>query len=102
MSVYSIWESTFPTERRQEGAEVTRAIWADMPQFDGYEDHEIVEDLDRPGHLFVIGRWRSREAAEAAMSYRSSPTARRADALVSEPRRRMLGGAIDATRGTCR
>jgi hypothetical protein len=99
MSVYSIWESTFPVERQEEGAEVTRAIWADMRDFDGYEDHEIVEDLDRPRHLFVVSRRKSREAAEAAMSYRSSPTARRADALVSEPRRRTLGRVLDATRG---
>ena len=98
MSVYSIWESTFPPSGANEGAEITRAIWADMPDFGGYEDHEIVQDLDRPGHFFVLSRWSSREAAEAAISYRSSPTARRADALVSEPRRRMLGGLIDATR----
>ena len=98
MSVYSIWESTFPSASHEEGAEITRAIWADMRGFDGYEDHEIVEDLGCPGHLFVISRWQSRDAAEAAMCYRSSPTARRADALVSEPRRRMLGGVIDATR----
>ncbi len=98
MSIYSIWESTFPPRTQDEGAEITRAIWADMPDFDGYEDHEIVQDLDRPGHLFVLARWSSREAAEAAMSYRSSPTARRADVLVSEPRRRTLGVVIDATR----
>jgi heme-degrading monooxygenase HmoA len=70
---------------------VTRAIWADMPPFDGYLDHEIVQDLDDPGHLLVVSRWRDREAAEAAMSYRSHPNARRADRLVSEPRRRTLG-----------
>lgn len=95
MSVYSIWESSFPAERSAEGAEVTRAIWADMPDFDGYLEHEIVEDLDRPGHLIVLSRWTSREAADAAMVYRSSPKARRADALVSDPRRRTLGTVID-------
>ena len=93
MSVYSIWESRYPPERRQEGLAVTRAIWADMPEFEGWLDHEIVEDLDDPGHLFVISRWQSRDAANAAMSYASHPNATRADELVSEPRRRTVGVA---------
>ena len=95
MSVYSIWESTFPADQREQGAEATRAIWADMPGFKGYLGHETVEDLDRPGHLFVVSRWKSREAAQAAMVYRSTPNAQRADALVSTPRRRTLGHVID-------
>jgi len=53
----------------------------------------IVEDLDDPGHLFVISRWQSRDAANAAMSYASHPNARRADEMVSEPRRRTVGVA---------
>ncbi len=96
MSVYTIWESVFPADREVEGAEATRAIWRDMRDFDGYLDHEIVEDLDRPGHLIVVGRWESRDAADAAMSYRSSPNARLVDALVSTPRRRTVGRMIDA------
>jgi quinol monooxygenase YgiN len=90
MSIYSIWESRYAPERRDEGLAVTQAIWADMPQYDGLLGHEIVEDLDDPGHLFVISRWQSREAADAAMSYASHPNARRADELVSEPRRRTV------------
>jgi heme-degrading monooxygenase HmoA len=91
MSVYSIWESRYPPERHDEALAVTHAIWADMPQFEGFLDHEIVEDLDDPGHLFVISRWESREAANAALSYASHPNARRADELATEPRRRTLG-----------
>lgn len=93
MSVYSIWESRYPPQRREEGLAVTRAIWADMPEFEGWLGHEIVQDLDDPGHLFVISRWQSRHAANAAMSYASHPNARRADDLVSEPRRRTVGVA---------
>jgi quinol monooxygenase YgiN len=99
MTAYTIWESIFPADGRQEGAEVTRAIWQDMRGFDGYLSHEIVQDLDHPGHLIVIGRWESREAADAALSYRSSPNARRVDALVSAPRRRTVGRAIDTDAG---
>ena len=51
MSVYSIWESRYPLEAAEEGLETTKAIWADMRSFDGYLDHEIVEDLDDHGHL---------------------------------------------------
>ena len=99
MGVYTIWESAFPADRRHEGEELTRAIWQDMRDFDGYLSHEIVEDLDHPGHLFVVGRWESREAADAALSYRASPNAQRVDALVSGPRRRTVGRVIDIGAG---
>jgi heme-degrading monooxygenase HmoA len=91
MAVYSIWESQFPAETAEEGIRVTKAIWGDMLCFDGYLSHELIQDLDQPGHLFVVGRWASREAADAAMSYVSHPNARRAEQLVSEPRRRTVG-----------
>jgi quinol monooxygenase YgiN len=99
MSVYSIWEMRFPSEHRDEGRELARAIWSDMrTQFAGYLDHEMVQDLDDPGHVIVVSRWESRDAADAAMAYASHPNARRAEELVSEPRRRTLGTGIDSTR----
>ncbi len=94
MSVYSIWESRFPTDAIEEGIETTKAIWADMPSFDGLLEHELIEDLDQPGHLFVVSQWVSREAAEAALAYLSHPNAKRVDELVSEPRRRTVGAAL--------
>ncbi|HTX10437.1 MAG TPA: antibiotic biosynthesis monooxygenase [Solirubrobacteraceae bacterium] len=94
MSVYSIWESRFPPESAREGVQATQAIWGDMPGFDGYLDHELVQDLDQPGHLFVLSRWSSREAAEAALVYLSHPNAKRVEALVSEPRRRTVAAAV--------
>jgi quinol monooxygenase YgiN len=95
VGVYSIWESTFPADRHEDGVEVTRAIWADMRGFEGYLGHEIVEDLDRPGHLLVLSRWTSREGPDAALSYRAHPNAQRVNALVSSPRQRTLGRVID-------
>jgi quinol monooxygenase YgiN len=95
MSVYTIWESAFPADRHEEGTEVTRAIWRDMRGFAGYLGHEIVEDLEQPGHLIVFGRWASQAAADDALHYRSSPTAQRADELVCAPRRRTVGRVID-------
>lgn len=94
MSVYSIWESRFPARAAEEGLGATKAIWQDMPSFDGYLEHELVQDLDDPGHLIVVSRWESREAADAAMSYASHPNSRRAQQLVSEPRRRTVGAAL--------
>jgi quinol monooxygenase YgiN len=94
MSVYSIWESRFPADAAEEGLRVTQAIWEDMLSFDGYLDHDLVQDLDQPGHLIVVSRWASRGAADAAMSYASHPNAARANELVSEPRRRTLGASV--------
>ncbi len=94
MSVYSIWESWFPAEAVDEGISVTEAIWRDMLSFDGYLSHELIQDLDQPGHLIVVSQWASRDAADAAMSYVSHPNARRANELVSEPRRRTVGAGL--------
>ncbi len=94
MSVYSIWEARFPAQTAEEGISVTQAIWRDMLAFDGYLAHDLIQDLDQPGHLFVVSRWASREAADAAMSYASHPNATRANQLVSEPRRRTVGAAL--------
>ncbi len=94
MSVYSIWESRFPAESAQEGVRATKAIWRDMVSFDGYVGHELIQDLDEPGHLFVVVEWESRAAADGAMSYVSHPNAKRVDRLVSQPRRRTVGAPI--------
>jgi catechol 2,3-dioxygenase-like lactoylglutathione lyase family enzyme/quinol monooxygenase YgiN len=96
MSILSIWESHFAPEHAEEGRDVTRAIWADMPRFDGYEQHQIVQDLDDRGHLMVISRWTDRASADAAMTYASHPNAIRANELASERRRRTLAQVIDA------
>jgi heme-degrading monooxygenase HmoA len=93
MSVYSIWESWFAAEAVEEGVAATKAIWEDMLSFEGYVGHELVQDLDEPGHLFVVARWDSREAADAALSYSSHPNAERVERLVSRPRRRVIAAA---------
>ena len=84
----------FIKERTEEGVGVAKAIWHDMLAFDGYEAHELIQDLDEPGHLIVVSRWASRAAADAAMSYTTHPNAMRADALVSRPRRRTVGALL--------
>lgn len=95
MSVYSVWESHFPPDAADEGRAVTEAIWGDMTQFEGYLAHELIEDLDDPGHLLVVSRWTTRRGADESLrEYAGHPNARLADALVSRPRRRVLGAAV--------
>lgn len=91
MSVYSVWEFHYPTENMERGLAVAEAIWADMPGYDGYVGHEIVRDLDEPGHLLVISRWSTREKADAVLAdYADHPNAREANRLVDRPRRRVI------------
>ncbi|MEJ7632403.1 MAG: antibiotic biosynthesis monooxygenase [Rubrobacteraceae bacterium] len=92
MAVSVIWESRFPPEHADEGLRVTKAIWEDMMDFEGYLEHEIVQDLDNSGYLIVISHWSSREAAdEVLVRYSENPNALKANELVSEPRRRTVG-----------
>lgn len=92
MPVYAVWESHFPPQASEEGRLVTEAIWRDMLAFDGYLSHQLIEDLDDPGHLLVVGVWRSREDADAALlQYGEHPNARRVNELVARPRGRFVG-----------
>jgi quinol monooxygenase YgiN len=95
MPVYSVWDSRFPAEQAQEGRAITEAIWRDMLQFDGYLTHDLIEDLDDPGHLLVVSQWTSRVCADEALrEYANHPNAQRANELVSCPRTRFLGHAV--------
>lgn len=95
MSIYAIWEFRFPAEAAREGLGVAEAIWNDMPGFEGYVGHELIRDLDDPGHLLVLSRWTTRQwADDSLVEYAGHPNARRAEQLVSEPRRRFVGEAV--------
>jgi heme-degrading monooxygenase HmoA len=95
MPVYSVWESHFPPEDTGEGLAITEAIWRDMTQCDGYLTHELIEDLDDPGHLLVVSQWRTRERADDVLrEYANHPNARQVNELVSRPRTRFIGHAV--------
>jgi quinol monooxygenase YgiN len=95
MPVYSVWESHLPPAQAREGRAVTEAIWRDMTQFDGYVTHELIEDLDDPGHLLVVSQWTTRERADETLrAYADHPNARHVNELVSRPRTRFVGRAL--------
>jgi hypothetical protein len=95
MGIYSIWEFRFPARAAHEGLGVAEAIWNDMPGFDGYVGHELIRDLDDPGHLLVLSKWTTRQRADDSLvEYAGHPNARRAEQLVGEPRRRFVGEAV--------
>jgi quinol monooxygenase YgiN len=94
MPVYSVWESQFASQDAREGRASTEAIWRDMPQFEGYLTHELIEDLDDPGHLLVVSQWTNRKCADEVLhAYSEHPNARRVNELVARPRTRFVGHA---------
>lgn len=93
--VHVVWEFRFPPAALAEGEQVVHAIWRDMTRFDGYVDHEVVRDVDDPGHLVVLSRWTSREHADRIRDeYAGHPNAVLADSLVSQPRRRVVAATV--------
>jgi quinol monooxygenase YgiN len=99
MPVYSIWDFHYPADSAERGLAVAQAIWADMRGYDGYLGHELVRDLDDPGHLMVVSRWSNRERADAVLvEYADNPNAQEANQLVDRPRHRFVG-EIPATSG---
>ncbi len=97
MPVFFVWESHFPLEASEAGRELTEAIWRrDMPGFDGYVSHELIEDLDDPGHLLVVSQWTSRERADVSLREYASPNVQRVNELVSRPRTRFVGRGVSS------
>jgi len=96
MSVTVTWEFRFSSENAAEGLRLTQEIWKeDMQAFDGLIGHELIQDLDDSGHLLVISRWTNREAPDRSKDeYAQHPNRQAVDALVSEPRRRLVGRTV--------
>jgi heme-degrading monooxygenase HmoA len=69
-----------------------------MRGYAGYLGHELLEDLDDPGHILVISRWSSREHAdETLQDYADNPNAKAANRLVRRPRRRFVARSLGET-----
>jgi quinol monooxygenase YgiN len=65
--------------------------------YDGCLGHEILQDVDDPGHLIVVSRWTNRARADEVLrGYVDTPNAATAKSLVSKPRRRILAEALNS------
>jgi heme-degrading monooxygenase HmoA len=62
--VIVVWETWLKAGAEAEGLRITRQIWSDMKQVDGYVSHELLIDQDAANHLLLVSRWRTREAAD--------------------------------------
>ena len=59
-----VWETWLKEGAEAEGLQITRQIWSDMQQIEGYVSHQLLVDQDASNHLLLISQWRTREAAD--------------------------------------
>jgi quinol monooxygenase YgiN len=86
-----IWETWLKPGSEDEGLRLTRKVWADMRSFEGYVSHQIFIDQDTPGHLIVLGKWRSRADADDTLEkYKGSETIIQLIPLLARPRDRWV------------
>jgi quinol monooxygenase YgiN len=86
-----IWDTWLKAGSEEEGLRLTRKVWADMRSFEGYVSHQIFIDQDAPGHIIVLGKWRSRADADGVREkYKDSETIRRLIPLLARPRDRWV------------
>ena len=89
--IFAVWETWLLAGAEEAGLALTRQIWADMHSFRGYLGHQLLHDLDSPGHLLVVSQWESRDAADRTLTaYRSAETVLRLGPLLSRPRSRWV------------
>ena len=83
MAVKSMFDFKFPADVREEGLRLAKAIGNDMPPLDGYIDHEVIQDMQDPGHVMVNTRWTSGEHAQAVLSsYNNDAKIKKANELI--------------------
>src|SRR5215510_10420762 len=91
MVITVVWETWLKTGAEAQGLHLTRQIWSDMRAFDGYISHQLLVDLDAPGHIIVLGRWRSRDEADRVREqYKDAETVRLLTPLLARPRDRWV------------
>ena len=83
MAVKSIFDFRFPAAAQQEGLKLCLEVGHDMVPHEGYLDHEVIQDVNDPGHLMVNTLWESQAAATANLSkYRHDEKIGRATELM--------------------
>jgi quinol monooxygenase YgiN len=93
-----IWDTWLKVGSEEEGLRLTRQIWSDMQGFEGYLSHQMFIDHDAPGHIIVVGRWRSRTDADSVRDkYKGSETIQQLTALLARPRDRWVTSEEEST-----
>lgn len=83
MSVKSIFEFKFSDDTSKEGLPLAVSIGNDMPTYEGYIDHEVVQDIADPNHVMVSTHWNDRQQANAVLAkYKNDPKIKRAEELL--------------------
>ena len=90
-----VWETWLKEGTEVEGLMITRQVWSDMQQVDGYVSHQLLVDQDAANHLLLITRWRTREEAdrsrdEYARTEAGSKTVPRLKPLLARERTRWV------------
>lgn len=85
VNVESVFEFRFPTEASEEGLALVVAVGNDMTSLKGYVDHEVIRDVEDPGHLMVATRWVDRQRADAVLGeYQHDEKLARIDELIPD------------------
>src|SRR5262245_13986345 len=93
-----IWDTWLKPGAEEEGLRLSRQVWSDMRQFDGFVSHQLYIDQDAPGHIIAVATWRSRADADAVREkYRESETIRQLIPLLLRPRERWVASADEAS-----
>jgi quinol monooxygenase YgiN len=91
MTITVVWDTWIKAGHEAEGLALTRRIWSDMQGFDGYVSHQLLYDVDAPGHVIALGVWRSREHADRIRDlYKDSDVIAALLPLLERPRDRWV------------
>jgi len=86
-----IWDTWLKSGAEEEGLRLTRRVWSDMRDFDGYLSHQIFIDQDASGRIIAPAKWRSRGDADAVREkYKNAETIRQLTPLLARPRDRWV------------
>lgn len=91
MPVTVVWDTWLKPGAEAEGLRLTRQVWADMRAFEGYISHQLLVDVDAPGHIIALGTWQQRADADSVRDkYKDSETIRQLTPLLARPRERWI------------
>lgn len=86
-----VWDTWLKAGEEEQGLALTRLIWQDMRSFEGYVSHQLLFDVDAPGHVIALGVWRSREDADRVRErYQDSAVIAQLLPLLLRPRERWI------------